>query len=410
MSSSWKNKWIEDIDILRNTLVSKHKNLFFNITRECFEENIDNLKNMVEKLDYNDMKVEISRVIASVGDSHTAVKLPVKYIFPMEFYWFKEGIYVVYALEEYKKIEFSKVIEINNTSIEDIIDELSQIISHENKSYLKANIVNYIQAIELLYGLMIVDNIDNCIIKFENLKGEIITQKVNSIEIIKYHNLKSVENNKDNSKQQDRKINYSVNKTIANNTNKNRMPMYRRNSNRNYWFEYLEKENLLYFKYNACREDSQELMGIFILKLISVINKNNMAKLVIDLRNNSGGDSRLLEPFIEYIKNNRTINKEGKLFVVIGRDTFSSALLNAFELKNKTNAILIGESTGGKPNCYGEIEKFTLPNSKFLITYSTEYYKLIHDDNCESLFPHINIEIGIIDFINGKDPVLEYLK
>ncbi|MGL5352775.1 MAG: S41 family peptidase [Clostridium sp.] len=404
MSISWSEKWIEDINLLRDTLIKKHKNLFFNITKECFEESIDNLKNMIERLDYNDMKVEISRVVASVGDAHTAVKLPVKNILPMEFYWFKEGIYVVYALSEYKKVEFLKVIEINNMPIEEIIDELTEIISHENKSYLKANIVNYIQAIELLYGLMIVDNVDSCTIKFEDLKGEVITEKVNSIDIIKYHEIKNQENNefgiKGNNKEKDR----------FSEGNGHKIPMYRRKSNENYWFEYLVKENLLYFKYNACREGKNESIESFIDKLTNVIDKNNVGKLVIDLRNNTGGDSRLLEPFIEYIKNNKYINKQANLFVVIGRDTFSSALLNAFEFKNNTNAILIGEPTGGKPNCYGEIEKFTLPNSNFLITYSTEYYKLIDDDKCEYLLPDINIEVGIVDFINGKDPVLEYLK
>lgn len=406
MNSSWKDKWIEDIDLLSNTLVNKHKNLFFNINKVAFEESVDNLKNMVDKLDYNDIKVEISRVIANVGDAHTAVKLPVKHILPMEFYWFKEGIYVVYATQEYKKIEFLKVIEINNILIEDVIDELTEIISHENKSYLKANIVNYIQAIELLYGLMIVDNVDGCIMKFESLSGEIRTEKINSIDIGKYNEAKNHENNKNNNVVNS----IEVDKLIKDKNKKIEMPMYRRNSNENYWFEYLDQEEILYFKYNACREGEIEHIEDFIYKLINVIEKNTLKKLVIDLRNNTGGDSRLLEPFIEYIKNNKDINETDKLFVVIGRDTFSSALLNAFQFKKSTNAILIGEPTGGKPNCYGEIEKFTLPNSKFLITYSTEHYKLIDDDKCESVFPDINIELGILDFINGQDPVLEYIK
>lgn len=397
MSTNWKSKWIEDIDLLRDTLTNYHKNLFFNISKGDFYENIEKLKNIIDKLDYNDMKVEISRIVASVGDAHTAVKLPMKYILPFEFYWFEDGIYVVYAVPKYKKLEHLKVIEINNMPIKEIIDELTEIISHENTSYLKANIVYYIQAIELLYGLLIVDNIDSCIMKFEGLNGEITTEKIYSIDTIKYSELKSQENGIG------AEINNKDIKVI-------KIPMYRKNSNENYWFEYLENDNLIYFKYNSCREGVNESIESFIANLIILIEKTSNKKLVIDLRNNTGGDSRLLEPFIDYIKNNNYINKKGNLFVVIGRDTFSSALLNAFDFKNNTSVILIGEPTGGKPNCYGEIEKFTLPNSKFIVTYSTEYYKLIDDDKCESLVPDINIEIGIRDFINGKDPVLEYLK
>lgn len=396
--SMWMDKWIEDIDLLKTVLIRKHRNLFFNITRECFEEKIQMLKNMVEELDYNDMKVEISRIVASVGDAHTAVKLPMKCVLPMEFYWFKEGIYVVHTLEEYKELEYLKVIEINNMPIKEVIDELKEIISYENISYLKFQVVKYIQAIEILYGLMIVDNIEGCSIKFETLEGEIKIENIRSIDVIEYNNLK---NNKDFKIDRNSEWNKSIDSGL---------PLYRRNNNKNYWFEYLKKEQLLYFKYNLCKEREEETIEKFIINLIGFIEKNNILKLVVDLRNNTGGDSRLLDPFIEYIKNNENINKEGNLFLVIGRDTFSSALLNAFSFKNSTNATLIGEPTGGKPNCYGEIEKFMLPNSKFLITYSTEYYKLIEDDKCESLLPDINIAVGIKDFINEKDPVLEYLK
>ncbi len=57
------------------------------------------------------------------------------------------------------------------------------------------------------------------------------------------------------------------------------------------------------------------------------------------------------------------IDQRGKIFVVIGRRTFSSGLLNAHDLAARTRAILIGEPTGGKPNSYGEVESFTLPRS-----------------------------------------------
>lgn len=376
----WVNKWYEDIEFLKNTLVSKHKNLFFNITKEEFERKIEDLKDIVEKLDYNDMKVEISRVVASIRDAHTAVKLPINNLLPLEFYWFKEGIYIVKALEGYKELKYSKVIEINDIPIDEIIIYLTEIISHENKSYLKAHLVKYLQAIEVLYGAMIVGNTENCNIKIETLNGQVKTKNIRAIDINEYNSL--------------------------NNGLEYKTPLYIKNSNRNYWFEYLEKENLIYFKYNSCKEDIENPIKDFIKNMINFIEENNIEKLVVDLRNNTGGDSRLLDPFIEYIKENKILNSQGNLFVVIGRDTFSSAMLNAFSLKKNTKAILIGEPTGGKPNCYGEIEKFNLPNSKFLVTYSTEYYKLI-DDDIESLFPDINIEISIYDFINGKDKVME---
>ena len=94
-------------------------------------------------------------------------------------------------------------------------------------------------------------------------------------------------------------------------------------------------------------------------------------------------------------------NKKENLKVIIGRETFSSALLNAYTFKNSTNAKIIGEPSGGKPNCYGEILRITLPNSKLVITYSTRFYKLIEDDLVMALYPEEIFLESIEDYINS---------
>jgi C-terminal processing protease CtpA/Prc len=131
--------------------------------------------------------------------------------------------------------------------------------------------------------------------------------------------------------------------------------------------------------------------------------------LIIDLRNNLGGNSTLLEPFIAKLEKCEKINKVGALYVIIGRDTFSSALLNAYAIKNKTRAVLVGEPSGGKPNCYGEVESFKLDNSKVKICYSSKYYKLIKSDSVLSLFPDVEKLVTFKDYIEKRDPCLEYI-
>jgi C-terminal processing protease CtpA/Prc len=175
-----------------------------------------------------------------------------------------------------------------------------------------------------------------------------------------------------------------------------------------YEFEYIKKYNTVYFNYSSCRNMLEKDVLTFSEELIMFIEENNIEKLVIDLRNNFGGDSTLLDPFIKYVSNNVGLNKKGNIFVIVGRDTFSSALLNAFSLKENTEALFIGEPTGGKPNCYGEVQRFSLKNSGLSITYSTEYYKLIEDDDRLSFEPDIIIDLSINNYINNEDPCLEY--
>jgi C-terminal processing protease CtpA/Prc len=100
--------------------------------------------------------------------------------------------------------------------------------------------------------------------------------------------------------------------------------------------------------------------------------------------------------------------KTGNLYVIIGKFTFSSALLNAIDLKQKTNAILIGSPTGGKPNHYGEVKSFQLNKLDLKVWYSSNFFKNV-DGDPPSLEPDIFIPITSDDMRALTDPCLEYV-
>lgn len=353
MNNTWEEKWFEDIDYLKENLIKRHKNLFFNISREGFEEKINYLKSIVNNLDYDDMKVELSRIVASVKDAHTSIIFPVKEYLPFKFYWFQDGIYIIKATEKYKNVLYKKVISIEGISVAEVIDELKEIISYENDFLFKEQSMKYMQAADILYGLLLIDSVDRAKIQLEDCEINVET--------------------------------VSLDELIYNEEDK--LPMYAKNESENFWYEHIENTKEIYIKYNSCREDGVMKLNEKINQAIEYINENSIEKLTIDLSDNLGGDSRLIRPLIDFIKINASINKKENLRVIIGRRTFSSALLNAYEFKNETNAKILGEPSGGKPNCYGEILKFQLPNSKFIVTYSTRYYKLIDDNSVIALYP-----------------------
>ncbi len=363
MDKSWEDKWIEDIDYLTENLISRHKNLFFNVSKEEFQCRILKLKSMINDLDYEEMKVELSRLVASIKDAHTCISFPINRYIPLKFYYFNDGIYIVRVTKDYKDLLYKKVTAIEDVPIADVLKDLSEIISYENRYFFKAQCVKYLQGADILYGLMICDSMDKINISLED--------KIIGINTVKAEELIYIENPK--------------------------VPLYAQKSEENYWFTQIKSDEL-YIKYNCCREQGDSLLEDKIHQSIKVIEDNNLTKVTIDLRNNLGGDSTLLEPLIDYIKNSNTINVKSNLKVVIGRETFSSGLLNAYDFKQNTNAIIIGEPSGGKPNCYGEILRFTLPNSKFNVSYSTEFYKLIPEDSTLFLYPDEIIDEKIEDY------------
>lgn len=389
MDRQWVDKWKQDLNQLREELPKKHLNLYFEQSEENFFWAIDRLK---EELDDGDMDhfvviSNIARIIASFKDAHTTLYIPGKWFLPFDFYWFMEGIYIVGGMSRYSSLIGCRVTHINDIEITEVISRLRTVIAYENESFLKSQLPKYIRVGEVLYGLGLIDNLKEMSIGVEY--GDGIASKI-QIETYTEDELRS---------------GYIDLDSLLD----NKPPLYRSRSGKNYWSQYLPNENIYYINYNCCKNMNDSGAIDFFSGALAEIQRFNISKVVVDLRNNFGGNSKLLEPFIQGIKDWIGDNDNRRLFTIIGRDTFSSALLNAYSLKNDASAILLGEASGGKPDCYGEVQYFELLNSRLRIRYSTKFYDIIEDESQESLFPDIKFDIRFNDYIRSRDPVMEYI-
>lgn len=380
-----KKKWIEDIEMLEVELPKRHKNLFFNIEEEEFYNKVKELKDNLQYFDDYEIYIEIAKIVAAIGDAHTFITLPVRLLCPFELYWFPDGIYVTSTIPEYEELMYKRITHINHLEIEEVINRFTLIISHENKSFLRSQLPKYLPAVEILYGLEIVDDFDTVTFTFED------REKNKKIVEIKPFTIKEAR------------------EKLKVNRKEESLPLYRKDPHKYYWFQYIDNHKTLYFKYNVCRESLEGTLYDLCSDMMEIIDKGHVEKVVIDMRNNFGGNSTLLDPFIEYLKNCKKINNRGQLFVIVGRETFSSALLNTLALRENTKGIFLGENSGGKPNCYGEVERFNLKNSGLTIGYSTKYYKVVEDDDLLEFSPEVKIDLTIEDYIKNEDPCMDYI-
>jgi hypothetical protein len=144
-------------------------------------------------------------------------------------------------------------------------------------------------------------------------------------------------------------------------------------------------------------------------EMLDAIKREHPDKVAIDLRQNGGGDFNLgLKYLIEPLAKDPNINRKGHLFVLIGPNTFSAAMSNAAQFRTMTQATLVGQAIGEKPNSYQEPKEFTLPNSHLVVRYSTRYYKFL--DGPENVIaPDKEIIPTWNEYKNGHDSVLEWV-
>lgn len=174
-------KWIKDLNYMQKALRKKHINPFFKINEEKFDSELTTLKNSVYKLNDDQILSGICKIIASIGDTHTSLYKETSTIYPIQFYYFKEGIYVVNTLPEYKKALYTKLVKINGVNIETIQETILPLIVNENSAVIKKYIPKYLMDAEILHGLNITSNVKNTLFTFENSQGEVFNLNINSL-------------------------------------------------------------------------------------------------------------------------------------------------------------------------------------------------------------------------------------
>ena len=186
------------------------------------------------------------------------------------------------------------------------------------------------------------------------------------------------------------------------------LPLSMKDTETYYWFEYLESEKTVYVQYNRIEPTDEENPGEFVSRLEEFIESNQVETLILDIRLNRGGDNSLNRPLLHYLIRNTEINQTGRLFVLVGRSTFSAAMMLSVDIERHTNAIFVGEPTGSKPNHYGDSRKVQLPNSGITVRLSSlEWQYSRPSDDRPWIAPHIRVEYLSSHFEENDDPVFQ---
>jgi hypothetical protein len=382
LDSMTTEEWVADLDFLCRELPAGHKNLFFKISEDRFREMAEELRSLIPELERAQIQVGFLKLVAAVGDAHTRIYIAPTNALPLMVYWFDDGIFILNTTEEYRGALYRRITGVGGRPIEEVIDSLRLVIPDENEAQVKNAVGSLLTDTYLLVGLGLIGNNSKTSLTFRGGEGVDTTMEIQAVPLSEPP------------------------AWLVDITDEEDVPLYRRNADLYYWYHFLEDSGTLYVKYNACRPMPDESFAEFTEEVFGVLDGQDARRLVIDLRHNGGGNSGLFAPFLEKIKKRDAINQKGRLFVLVGRRTFSSAVLNALEMKNQTEALIAGEPTGGKPNHFGEIRLLRLPNSGLPVQYSTKYFS-VSDEDTPSLIPDIAVEMNLQHFLNGIDPVLD---
>ncbi len=376
INSSWRT----DLQLAKSTLLNQEAGLLSSREKsQNFSSSMDILLDDLGKYNNDDeIEVELSRAIATIGQSHTQLQIKAQKMLPFKLYIEDHKIFVIATLRDYQETLFAELIKVEQTESQVLIKELIPSISHENEQSLENLLPDYIIAPSYLHGLKVIPNTDSIQLTFRLTDGSEKTLSIPTVELTPTLLKKFI-------------VPYRKN-------------LYFQLSKKNYEYRYLSENKALYLAYNVCEESLDYPIDMLKEDVTKVLQNNRNSRLIIDLRANSGGDSHIISPILEDKQIQAAV--KGRTLVLIGRGTASSAILNAIEAKDQLNAILIGEPTGGNPNMPGETKSIILPGTKHLLDYTSEMRPSLVSIR-DALIPDIRVGYTIQDYKNGVDPVLE---
>ena len=212
-----------------------------------------------------------------------------------------------------------------------------------------------------------------------------------------------------------------------------------------------EDRDLAVLTLDTCRPDDAYRRTLY--ELFEAVARKGIGRLAIDLRENSGGNSRVVDDFLRHLdvdayrnyggvmrvsepliaktgaedlelgihtgpvtlrENPRYVDPPpftGELFVLVSPRTYSSGNWFAVVLADNGLATVVGEPTGNAPSSFGDILHFDLPASRF--TYTLSHKRYVRPDPSADPAPHLAPDFSIPflreHLLAGSDPVLEWL-
>jgi hypothetical protein len=373
-------QWREDLKAFATEFPKYHANAFFSLPKAQFDAEIADLDQRLDKLNDDEVLIGLAQILNSIGDGHTSIVYPheARFPFPIKLTKFGNEIRVTAVGPGAEKALGARVIKIADMPIQQAYERAMTMTPRGELDGLRQGVALVILTRGLyLHGLGITSQHNNAIFTLQDDSGKLLTMN--------FHGSPSGDD-------PDFSSGFAP------------KPLWQQRADEPFWCVNLAKAATVYCAFRSYQNLDRNAADMFAL-----LKSAHPSKLVIDMRDNGGGDNTVGDAqLIKPLKARGDFNRKGRLYVLIGPLTFSAAMNNAAQFQDETNAILVGETIGEKPNSYQEPRQFRLPNSHLVIRASTLYYEFRKKGE-NAVRPDKEIIPTWDDIKAGRDPVLDWV-
>ncbi|WP_299216602.1 S41 family peptidase [uncultured Aquimarina sp.] len=427
-----KEKIVADLDFLNTSIKDAHYNIYSYVSKEKLDSTYQTVKESIQKDSLTLLKTinTFQRFISTINNGHTEIDFPAKSyreyaynkgtLFPLEIS-FEDGKNLIrknFSNNPEIKVG-AEILKINEISMKDILSKIHPHISAE-RTYLK-NAKIEVASFPRLYW-QVFGKQDRFEIEIRDQKT-IKKHVINAVNLIEGYEKKRTE---------------VLNSTMSVKSFKSS--------------DYINPGNF---------SGDEKAYRKFIDSAFIKIYKNQKNNLIIDLRNNAGGDNSFSDYLVSYIANkpfrwnskltiktskflkehtrkhndttdtyfknilSHTDNEiydyefeeyqpqeknkrfQGKVYVLINRQSHSQSAVTAAQIQDYKFGTIVGEETGDYPSLYASQFQYSLPNTGIVVKVSKGYIVRVNGSKKqEGVIPDIIIRDHLLD---ETDEILDLL-
>lgn len=401
----------EDLDKLVQTLVQMHPRLINDWTND--EQSVIDTAyaNIKQSKTRGEFYFIADTIVMLLHDGHTTLyPLPEVNILDLPLFWSREGLLVKDRRGAFQPGD--RITAIGGRSVKDLEEDLQQLIPAENENWVRTQAASLLRSEWFLQHLGLVT------------EGTVLI----------------------NATRAGHQISESI--PLSSDSGQKEYNPYPEHSAA-FTFEIKPEQSLGIFQINDCvySKDYKSMVKRF----FDEVYTQGISNIAVDLRNNGGGDSRVVEEFLAYtdVRSYRSFGGEvrfstqvkqqfpdfpedgtgknepapvqniqltdhpfnGSVYVLTSPRTFSSANWFALIIQDNKLGQIIGEASGNQPSAYGNVIEFQLQASG--IGFQVSFQKFTRPDPSRdpatAVIPDIEAYTTAKDIIDRRDAQMEKL-
>ena len=387
--------WRADLRFLAAEMERRHKNLFHTVSRERFAAAVAELDAAIPRLQRHEIIVGMMRIVALVGDGHTRLD-PLKdqafgfHALPVKLYLFDDGLYVRAAAPAQKALVGARVEAFGGVPAEEALRRVGEISGTDNAWGKRFYAANYLAMPEILYALKLSPRADAAVLTLSKGKRTwTVTVPAGGMSP---------------DWPPDTDISLSTPEGWVDARSAAPQPLWLQAPLDYQRMVDLPDRKALYVQLNMVTNVKDRSLTQFGQQVLARARETNPRAVILDLRLDRGGNGDLRLGLVKSLI--KAEDEDTRLFVLVGRGTFSASQFLLDDLDRYSDAVLVGEPASSKPNTYGDGYRITLPNSGLRPSVSIYWWQI--DQRPRDFTPiDLGAPLTFAAYAAGRDTALE---